>query len=410
MSRIAIVDDDPLSLQLVGTVLSRGGFEVTPFSGGAQLLAQIDHVAPDLLVLDVAMPMMDGYEVCRRVRQNPRYGHLPILMLTAKSSLEQKLQGFEAGTDDYLGKPFEPRELEARVRVLLSRKAAAGAGDEAARAAAPVSAKTIAVFSLRGGVGVTTLAVNVALGLAQLWPGSTALIDMVFECGSAALLADVPLRNTWADVARLAVDELTDEILDQVLLKHLTGLDILAAPGRVVDAETIGLEHVEWVLDALQRQYQYVVIDLPHNFREATLCALDAADQIVLVAAPELASVYVMRRTLDVFAELEYPQDKVLLVLNWTFERHGIAREDIERVVGRPVQVVLPHAPEPIVQAINRGQPPVFTLPKRGMGAVLEDLAYRLSRPQDSDTVVEENANEALKRVLRRQRNRAARS
>ena len=220
----------------------------------------------------------------------------------------------------------------------------------------------------------------------------------------------MPLRNTWADVARFAVDELTDEILDQVLLKHLTGLDIMAAPGSVVDAETIGLEHVEWVLDALQRQYQYVVIDLPHNFREATLCALDAADQIVLVAAPELASVYVTRRTLDVFAELEYPQDKILLVLNWTFERHGIAREDIERVVGRPVQVVLPYAPEPIVQAINRGEPPVFTLPKRGMGAVLEDLAYRLSRPEDSDTVEEENANEALKRVLHRQRKRAGRS
>lgn len=407
MSRIAIVDDDPLSLQLVGTVLSRVGFEVTSFNSGPQLLQQIDRVAPDLLVLDVAMPEMDGYQVCRRVRQNPRYAHLPILMLTAKSSLEQKLQGFEAGTDDYLGKPFEPRELEARVRVLLSRQVTAASIGDDVRATGPVSAKTIAVFSLRGGVGVSTLAVNVALGLAQLWPESTALVDMVFECGDAALLADMPLRNTWADVARFSVDELTHEVLDQVLLRHLSGLGILAAPGSAIDAETIELEHVEWVLDALQRQYQYVVVDLPHNFRETTLCALDAADQIVLVAAPELASVYALRRTLDVFAELEYPRDKTLLVLNWTFERHGIAREDIERVVGHPVQVVLPHAPDPIVQAINRGQPPVFAAPKRGMGAVFEDLAYRLSSPEDTEAVVEEEANEALKRVLHRQRQRA---
>jgi DNA-binding response OmpR family regulator len=119
MPKILIADDDPNIRELVGTLLKDGGFEVCPAADGRDALAKITGFNPDLAVVDVMMPNMDGYELCRNLRKY--YENLPVLMLTAKSELPAKLKGFESGADDYLTKPFEGDELVMRVRALLRR-------------------------------------------------------------------------------------------------------------------------------------------------------------------------------------------------------------------------------------------------------------------------------------------------
>ncbi|HLO28860.1 MAG TPA: response regulator transcription factor [Anaerolineales bacterium] len=118
MSKILIVDDDPHIRELASLFLRNDGFEVYEASDGADALAKLDHVKVDLFIIDVMMPKMDGWELCRELRA--AYD-LPILMLTAKGETSQKLKGFQLGTDDYLVKPFEPLELVARVHALLKR-------------------------------------------------------------------------------------------------------------------------------------------------------------------------------------------------------------------------------------------------------------------------------------------------
>lgn len=118
MSKILIVDDDPYLRELVGVLLRAERFEVAEAANGVEALALLETTPVDLVILDVMMPQMDGWELTRALRA--RYD-FPLLMLTAKGETAQKIKGFQLGTDDYLVKPFEPVELVARVNALLKR-------------------------------------------------------------------------------------------------------------------------------------------------------------------------------------------------------------------------------------------------------------------------------------------------
>jgi two-component system OmpR family response regulator len=118
MSKLLVVDDDPHIRELARVFLQNDGFEVYEAADGVEALSKLEAVKIDLFIIDIMMPKMDGWELCRELRE--AYD-LPILMLTARGETSQKLKGFQLGTDDYLVKPFEPLELVARVRALLKR-------------------------------------------------------------------------------------------------------------------------------------------------------------------------------------------------------------------------------------------------------------------------------------------------
>ncbi len=122
-TRILIVDDDLESLKLIGMFLQSKGYQIIAAQSGAQAFDKAVNETPDLVILDVMMPRMDGYEVCRRLRVEPRTVSIPILMLTAKTQVVDKVVGFEAGADEYLTKPIHPAELLDRVEALLARTA-----------------------------------------------------------------------------------------------------------------------------------------------------------------------------------------------------------------------------------------------------------------------------------------------
>lgn len=118
MSKILVVDDDPNIRELARVFLKNDGYEVHEASDGLEALSKLETTPVDLVILDIMMPNMDGWELCRQLKELYEF---PLLMLTAKGETSQKLKGFELGTDDYLVKPFEPLELVARVKALLKR-------------------------------------------------------------------------------------------------------------------------------------------------------------------------------------------------------------------------------------------------------------------------------------------------
>jgi two-component system OmpR family response regulator len=118
MSKILIVDDDPHIRELARVFLKNEGFDICEAGDGVEALSLLETTRVDLVVLDIMMPNMDGWELCRQLKE---FYDFPLLMLTARGETRQKLRGFELGTDDYLVKPFEPLELVARVKALLKR-------------------------------------------------------------------------------------------------------------------------------------------------------------------------------------------------------------------------------------------------------------------------------------------------
>jgi two-component system phosphate regulon response regulator PhoB len=122
--RILVVDDEPDLLELVRVNLSQAGFDVETAESGRAGLDAVRARTPDVLVLDLMLPDVAGTEVCRQIRADPKLRELPIVMLTAKSEEVDRVVGFELGADDYVTKPFSPRELTLRVRAILRRASA----------------------------------------------------------------------------------------------------------------------------------------------------------------------------------------------------------------------------------------------------------------------------------------------
>jgi len=119
--RVLIVDDDPAALRMIEYIFDRADYEVYLAATGPEALSKANEAKPDLVILDVMMPKVTGLEVCQRLRAQPALARLPIIMLSAKDQLEDKVNGFEAGADDYVSKPVEPQELLARAKALLHR-------------------------------------------------------------------------------------------------------------------------------------------------------------------------------------------------------------------------------------------------------------------------------------------------
>ncbi|MCK6626312.1 MAG: response regulator [Anaerolineae bacterium] len=377
-NRIFVVDDDVVSLKLSTAVLKQAGYDVLTAQRGSEALQRIDQIRPDLLILDLNMPDMTGYEVCQKLRSNPRYAHLPILMLTGANTLEEKVKGFEVGVDDYLVKPFQPVEFQVRVKSLIRRSVTTPI---AAAAPKPVS-KVVALCSLRGGVGVSTLAIDLALSLVQIWQLPAVLLDLALIGGQDAVMLNLPLRNSWGDLGRLDPAEIEIEQVQRALLAHPSGLYVLAAPHLLEQGERVTAEHVSRVIALLKERYHYLVLDLSHNIQKTTLVALDAADQILIVMTPELASVYVTARTLAMFEGLGYSRDNIFLILNSTFQHHALARSDIEAALKHPINLVVPFASDLLINAINTGVPVMAKSPEHPFGVLIEDFAYSLSKDE----------------------------
>lgn len=121
MPRILVIDDDAAIAELVAVNLEMAGYEVTQAEDGIKGQALAIQLLPDLIVLDLMLPRVDGFTVCQRLRRDDRTADIPVLMLTALSQTQDKVEGFNSGADDYLTKPFELEEMLARVRALLRR-------------------------------------------------------------------------------------------------------------------------------------------------------------------------------------------------------------------------------------------------------------------------------------------------
>lgn len=371
-ARILVVDDSRLAQKMIGDRLKTAGYSVVTAYNGEEALAWLEREVPDLVISDVVMPGIDGYELCRRMRKEPRLVNVPVILLTARGGISEKVAGFEAGADDYLVKPFDPVELELRVKALLARAWALTSGEQKPRG------KIISIFSLRGGAGVSTLAVNLAVSLAQAHQQDVPLVDLALESGHAALMLDLRPSLTWADLAQQDPAAVDLEMIQRTLARHASGVLVLPAPLSPALAELVKPGIAEAILSKLAENYPYVVVDTSSTLSDVTLAALDASDTIALVLAPDLASLKVAAAALEIFESLGYPPSRVDLVLNWTFPHGGLPQKNVEAALHKTIQAVIPYEKTAAVQAINRGVPLVLLDPRSLASEAIRKLCWEL--------------------------------
>lgn len=388
MKRLLVIDDEKLYQRMIQRAVQQMDLDVVYADDGEQGVQAALANPPDIIVCDVMMPNMTGYEVTRRLRRDPRMVNVPILILTAQIELTNKLEAFEAGADDHMAKPFEPAELVARLGVLLRRAEVIRAAQMASLPAPQqVQSHVIAVHSLRGGTGCSSMAVNLGIALQKLWSTRIIVLDLVLTAGQVALMLDASLKRTWADITHVDPEELDFDALNSIISSHESGLDFISGPTYPSEAELLSPELFEKAFNLLRAHYEYIVVDLPHDYSGATLSILDAADVIVVMLAPELASVRAAVANLDSYTHLAYPAEKIKFVLNHTFEGRWLPRKKIESAIKRTLELVLPYTPGLFVDAINLGQPVVYGRPSETVCETITYFAGQISKPEHRTNV-----------------------
>lgn len=364
--KILIIDDDLDTLRLVGMMLQKQGFQIIAASNGQQGLDLALAEIPSLILLDVMMPQMDGYEVARHLRTNPKTVDIPILMFTAKSQLDDKVTGFEAGADDYLTKPTHPAELQAHVKALLARSSKSKANPPTGPMEEP--AHLIAVLGVRGGLGATTIALNLASSLERASKAVVMLAE--FRPGQGTLLDDLnlPKPKGLTELLSMPEKEITREVIKEKVNKHQSGLKILSAsaqPGDAILAENI--TNFQAILTRMKFMARFVVVDLGCGLTSLNQKLLPSFDEILLVTEPFSNPCVHTRNLIDDLNKLGINNSKIRLTVNYRLRSElQLSVPQVQEKVKHPIEATFTPAPELLLQAI-RQQNTAFLIQKESL-------------------------------------------
>jgi len=362
-STILLVDTDSPSRDVIVKALTDVGYSITTVADEAQAFAEAgDH---DLVILDILSGPKSAADVCREIRATPAMVAIPVLCISQTDDVDERIRFLQAGADDVMAKPYDALELQARVEALLLRFRRSR---DLAPALAPKEIVVrrphmVAVFSPKGGVGATTIAVNTAVSAAQRHTASVLLIDMDLQFGQVATHLNMTPDRTLAEVAKDETAQREPELLRTYALPHELGIHVLAAPGSPELAELVTAKSVELILRAAVAAYDYVVVDAGSSLDERTLIVLDHADTVIFPVYPEIAALKALHSLVDYLNEAGSVAAKSIFVLNNLFSREMLKMPAIESALGTTVAAVLPYDPFLYLKAVNEGVPIVKGAP-----------------------------------------------
>jgi pilus assembly protein CpaE len=368
--RVLIVDDIPETREHLSKLL---GFEgdidvIGAAASGVEALRMAAALTPDIVLMDINMPDMDGIATTEQLSRD--IPTASIIMMSVQGEADYLRRSMLAGAREFLVKPFSSDELTASIRGVFGRERekqsrlvaagpAGGGGGAVAQTESGEPGQVVAVFSPKGGVGRTTVAVNLAVAAATELGKKVVLVDGSFQFGDVGVLLNLnPKNKSIADLAP-ELDQAGNDVesIDTFVINHSAGIRVLLAPPSPEMAELIKPDGIRRVIEALRMTHDLVVVDCTAFFNDTTLAILDAADTILTMLSLEITSIKNMRLFLEVADQLGYEGGKVRLVLNRADSALGIRVTDVEHSIGRKVDETIVSDGRSVVYALNRGVP-----------------------------------------------------
>lgn len=365
LPKILIIDHDLEAIAQIQRTLEAEGYEVlTTVTGQAGIaLAQLQR--PNLVLLDVDLPDINGYEVCRTLRATPATSKLPIVFYSARADVTDKVAGLKAGANDYIVKPAATAELVARIKAAL-------------RSEEQALAYIVALWGAKGGVGTTTIASNLALALRLRTGKRVTLVDASVLGGTLGVALNLAPQHTLVDLLP-RLDDLDSELLDSVLLKHSSGVRVLLSVPWSKNGTHVQPQQFERILAWLQETNDYLVIDTAPSLDPTTLALLKLADQVVVVLSPEMASLRNARLFLEMAEAWRQTPDKFVLALSRYPIKGGLTLPDVERALQKRVEAHIPNDENLVTYSVNRGIPLVVSHARSAVGQSFYRLAETIT-------------------------------
>jgi pilus assembly protein CpaE len=344
--KILIIDDDVDTLKLVGLMLQKQSYQIVAANNGMQGLEKAENENPDLIVLDVMMPGMDGYEVAKRLRSNPLTANTPILIFTAKTQLDDKVTGFEAGADDYLTKPTHPSELNAHIKALLARTSKGKVAANPLPTEKP--ALIVGILSPRGGQGVSTVAVN--LGGALLKATKAEVIVAELRPGMGSLGPDLGELEPKALTELLSgnIADMTRQKVKEELFVHETGLRLLFGSVEPKDSTLANsVASLEALVNRLSYLTSYLVLDLGAGLTSLAQKLIASCNLIFVLAEPVANALNHSRMLINDLIDAGVQ----VVVVNRIRSDTQLNMQEMENQLGQLPVVAITPAPELIYMA-----------------------------------------------------------
>jgi pilus assembly protein CpaE len=303
-------------------------------------LAQPNAKQPDLVILDLRglAGVPPGLAALKR-----QHATTSVIIVAKSLDPELILSVMRAGANECLAEPLSQGDLDAAITRVVARQAA------------PAASQSFAIVGVKGGVGATSLAVNIATALARVASAGALLVDLHVTRGEAALYLGVEPRFTVVD-ALDNIQKLDEAFFRSLVTRAPSRLDMLASPETA--AARLDQPRVRTLLEFTSKLFEFTVVDVPRT-EPGALDALDAMKSIVVVTTQELAAVRSAAVMVNRLRQ-RYGKDRPVLVLNAKDNQSDIGREDIEQVVGMPVAYTIPGDARVTMEALNKGRPVVL--------------------------------------------------
>ncbi|MBF8289414.1 MAG: Response regulatory protein [Chloroflexi bacterium] len=381
---------------LVSAALVRPDHEVTTVADAdAGILADANA---DVVVVDLDGPARRTVDACRAVRESKSLTTVPILAISQTDDVEERIELLEAGVDDVIARPFDARELDARVEALILR-VQRSRDVKGGRSESPVitfrdrgERRVVCVFSPKGGVGTTTVAVNIAAALAAANPDQVAIVDLDVQFGQVATHLNVAAQQSIVDLCRDSSALRDAGVLKSFLARHPSGLFVLAAAATPEGADVVTASAVQQILETATRTFTHVVVDAGSELDPRSEAVLTRATDVVIVVTPEFPALKAVHAFREILNASGGQVAETSFVLNNIFAREILKLRDIEEALETKVSMTIPYDAFAFLKGVNEGVPVVIGAPRTAAAEQLSRLAQRLAGTEGQAPAVEHKA------------------
>jgi pilus assembly protein CpaE len=355
---ILVVDDDQPLQRLVGLFLSRAGYRVLTASTGETGIEQVRTEKPDLVLMDVMLPGINGVQATKLIRRLPEGRSIPIIFLSAQGDMETKVKGLRGGGDDYITKPVKMGELLARIEAHL-------------RPEASVWGQLIVVFGSKAGVGTTTVAINLSLALHQASQKNILLMDWQRPLGDIAFLLGLP-DTPGLELALAHVNDLDEEKTAEVTREYSPGVQVILGATNPNTAGQMNRKALNKLVGIALTQADYVLVDAGSFFswEDPPLTTLGAGLNLC-VLSPDSMSI---KRAVQAMQTVNSADYEFWPILNQHKPSGDISQEQIESHLGTGLKGCIPES-DPIACATSEGHPFYRANPNSDFSRAMDDIA-----------------------------------